>query len=237
MGGEVTKHRLVPWTVLILLVLVVWFFFVHGLAKSPASTPQEEESSPSAPVPFHSSPPELADAKTDAPQRIAAAINPKLMDFQKKIHDCLPDLTWVNIETADQLLKSEIAGNPVQKLEFEMENTHIELPDGSLRRIQLIPSEKVQSSKNSELRYFKLDSEGLPERIPLSEKETYRPSKEIIEALKSQGRVVFHQIKQHQWLKDGTQIEINEVDGRVFEIQIAKPDKTLSCRDIQCVCR
>lgn len=231
------KHRLVPWTVLVLLVLVVWFFFVHGLAKSPASQ-EEQESVPTSPMPFRRVPHELATEKNEVPTPASPveAMSPQVADFQKKIHDCFPDLNVEGITNSEQLLRQEVTDNPVQKTQFEMENTHIELPDGSLRRIHLIPSEKANSANILELRYFKLDAEGLPERIPLSDKETYNPSKEFIDSLKSQGRVVFHQTKEHRWLKDGTQIEINRVDHQIFELQISQPDKTLSCRALRCLC-
>jgi hypothetical protein len=226
----------------VLVVLFVSLFFMHGLAKPAGGggdkVPDggEGEIFPTA-VAMAESSSTMVKALPSANSSESSKKLAQQKDFQAKISDCFDNPRLASAETPEIFFKDLIAENPVKDSQFEMENTHVQLPDGSLRRIHLIPSDSSNNAKTLELRYFKLDGEGLPERIPLSRKQTINPSQEFIQSLKDQGKVVFHQLKQHQLLQDGTQVALNQVDDKIFEMQIFGADKTFSCRAMKCDCR
>lgn len=211
----------------VLVVLFISFFFMHGLAKTAGESSPSEEAVPSV----------VTTTAAGSAKSVEAIKREQQKDFQAKISECFENPHLTSAETPEIFLKNLIAENPVEDSQFEMENTHVQLPDGSLRRIHLIPSDSSNNAKTLELRYFKLDGEGLPERIPLSRQQTINPSHEFIQSLKNQGKVVFHQLKQHQLLQDGTQVALNQVDDKIFEMQIFGAGKTFSCRAMKCQCR
>jgi hypothetical protein len=159
-----------------------------------------------------------------------------LHQFQENIKACLgADLS--KNTTPENLIQNFLEKNPVQNSQFQLENTHVRLPDGSTRRLHVIQAENSNSKGARELRYFQLDAEGLPVRIPLNREETFNPRPEFLEALKHQGSVIFHQVKENKLLKDGTSLSLNMVNDKVFEFQVFGKDKTLSCRELDCLCR
>jgi hypothetical protein len=74
-------------------------------------------------------------------------------------------------------------------------------------------------------------------RIPLKPDETLNPKPEFVDSLKKQGSIIFHQIKEKKTLKDGTRVSLNTVNDHIFEFQIFGRDKTLSCRELDCLCQ
>jgi len=230
----VRRRRGLIFGVLVLVVLIVTFFFQHHFVPSESSAAAKGNSVFPTAVAVAATAEKYPE---QSPDKILQKKLAEQKDFQQKIDECFDNPQLTASDTPEIFLKNLIVENPVKDSQFEMENTHVQLPDGSLRRIHLIPSDSSNSKNAIELRYFKLDGEGLPERISLSRKQTINPSKEFIQSLKSQGKIVFHQVKQHQLLKDGTQISLNEVDNKIFEIQIFSSGKTFSCRAMKCDCR
>lgn len=221
----------------VLVVLFISFFFMHGLAKPAGDgSPSEEGAEVPTAVAMAASPSTPA-APTELLKSPKSLKLEQQKAFQAKLSECFENPHLTSAATPEIFFKNLIAENPVKNSQFEMENTHVQLPDGSLRRIHVIPSDSSNNAKTLELRYFKLDGEGLPERIPLSRRQTINPSPEFIQSLKDQGKVVFHQLKQHQLLQDGTQVALNQVDDKIFEMQIFGADKTFSCRAMKCDCR
>lgn len=221
------------WATAVLGVLLVSLFFKNGLRKNIGlinPSLSEAETTTSLPAVLN-----LATSTTlmAAEQRFSS----EQKEFQSKVAECFSSPALLSAETPEVFFRNLITENPVQESQFEMENTHIQLPDGSLRRLHLIPSDRSNNSKTLELRYFKLDADGLPQRIPLSKEQTFHPKPEFIQSLKDQGKVVFHQTKEHQLLKDGAQVSLDQVDDKIFEMQIFSADKTFSCRAMKCECR
>jgi hypothetical protein len=139
--------------------------------------------------------------------------------------------------SADALVEQILATHPAQKSQFEVENTHVRLKDGSIRRLHIIQSDQSGGKSARELRYFSLDAEGLPVPIPLPDKDRLDPKPEYIESLKKEGTVVYHQVKENRTLQDGSNISLDVINNSVYEFQLFGKEKTFSCRQLNCQCR
>lgn len=217
--------------------LAVDYFFLHILFQQKIRDQQqrEEEVVPKTEVPTSRLQPKAAPAKpTEVAYQEPKAVSAS--DFQSKATQCMgPELG--KSTTPDDLLRELFKNDPIVSSQFELENTHIQLPDGSERRMHLILADDTQHKGALELRYFKLDAEGLPERIPLSREQTYNPKPEFLQSLKSQGKTIYHETKDTRTLKDGTSMILTMIDDKVYEFQIFAQGKTFSCREMNCACR
>lgn len=235
------KQNKIRWGLVIVSLffigLAVDYFFLHILfqeklklqQKQEELLPPSEEPSSQRQQPAPSSPAAVTYQDPQVPATSAA-------QFQEKAEKCLGPQLGKN-PTPDELIQDLEKTNPVVKNQFQLENTHIQLPDGSQRRMHLIVADDTNHKNARELRYFKVDDEGLPERIALPPEQTYNPKPEFLESLKKQGTVIFHQTKDTKTLRDGTSMVLTMVNEKVYEFQIFNHGKTFSCRETNCVCR
>lgn len=121
--------------------------------------------------------------------------------------------------------------------EIELENYHLKLPDNSEKRVQLLYALDEQGKKRIELRLFKVESDSIPERIPLKPDETFNPTPEFISSQLSDGVLKFHQAKIKYVFSNGFKLFIDLQNKTVFELQVIGPVKSLNCREGNCVCR
>lgn len=153
-------------------------------------------------------------------------------NFEEELKKCLPGATDEN--------PTALAGRYTKQLketQLVVENWHLGLPNGEQRRLMLIPSDRENAKNRPEVRWFSVDSEGLPVPLKLDPEKAFDPKPEFIAQLKGQGTVIFQQRKESNTYKDGTHAEIEWVDGSVKEIQLRLSDRTLSCADKNCQCR
>jgi hypothetical protein len=247
---EVPRKRRIPWTlisvVLFLLGLSVDYMFFHvvfkekwnGITITPGSIMTKSPTSPLAsppPAPSASITESMASPHGDSSGSLAPEV---LQKFQKEIAHCFgADSPLAKSTNTDRLVEQILASNPTQKAQLEVENTHVRLKDGSIRRLHLIPSDTSSSQSAKELRYYSLDNEGLPVLIPLPEERRLNPTPEFLASLLSEGTVVFHQLKENRFLKDGSHLSLNTINTHVFEFQLFSKEKTFSCRELECQCR
>jgi hypothetical protein len=217
--------------------LAVDYFFLHLLFQEKLKEQQRlEEVMPTAEKPSA----QKLEAHPSAPTAVRLQEAPTSAgspaEFQEKATVCMgPELG--QSATPDDLIRNLEKTNPVVKSQFQLENTHIQLPDGSERRLHMIIADNTNHKNARELRYYKLDAEGLPERIELSSEQTYNPKPEYIQSLLSQGKIIYHETKDTKTLKDGTSMVLTKVNEKVYEFQIFTHGKTLSCREMSCLCR
>lgn len=235
------QDKKIRWGLIIVVFffvgLAVDYFFLHILFQVKLKEHQRlEQTLPPVEKPSSQQP----QASPSSPTTIAAqdpqAQAASLAQFQEKAAQCMgPELGKSG--SPDELMSALEKINPVVKSQFQLENTHIQLPDGSQRRMHLIVADNTNHKNALELRYFKLDAEGLPERIELSPEQTFNPKPAFLESLKKQGTVIFHQTKDTKTLKDGASLVLTKVNEKVYEFQIFNHGKTFSCREFNCVCR
>lgn len=150
-------------------------------------------------------------------------------NFLESLQKCAPEVAAQTIATPEALIEYLEKSTGVQAEELALENYHLTLPDGSVRRVHQILADNTNSRSVKELRFFKLDAEGYPERIPLKGSET-------LESLLAQGRIDRHEVKKQLRLKDGSSVSLETHDQRIFEFQFNNLGKILSCRYKECLC-
>ncbi|MGZ3801440.1 MAG: hypothetical protein ACXVCL_14835, partial [Bdellovibrio sp.] len=120
-------------------------------------------------------------------------------NFEQVLIECKPNSLKVSVKTPEAFLdqlKNELG---VKEQNKSVENFHLQLADGSQRRIQILTADNTNSNKNKELRLFKLDPEGYPERLPLQQNEN-------LETLLSSGTIIKHEVKVETIFKDGSSL-------------------------------
>ncbi len=236
----------IPWQrwaytfiVLILLGLAADYFFLHTLfphARLNTVAPAEPTKIVEASAPKSSE----ADTTQNSEMALSAGSQKEPggeNNFLKSLQACRADMTAQGVATPEALLAYlQKSIGKVSEIK-EVENYHVKLPDGSERRLHMIPSDKENSGDHVELRYFKLDAQGYPEKIQLKPEESLDPKAEFIHSLLSQGEVNYHQIRSIAKLKDESTLSLDIRDDKVFEFQWRGSDHTLSCRQLNCQCK
>ncbi|KYG67930.1 hypothetical protein AZI87_01250 [Bdellovibrio bacteriovorus] len=154
---------------------------------------------------------------------------PQQDNFLASLKACAPEIAAQAIATPEALLEYLQKSVGVAREEIAVENYHLTLKDGTLRRVHVIAADNTNSADKKEIRYFKLDAEGYPERLPLKSDET-------VESLLAQGTVTKHEVKSKLDLKDGSSVSLEMHDQRAFEFQYDNHGKVLSCRLRACQC-
>lgn len=150
-------------------------------------------------------------------------------DFKTVSQACLGS-AWSSYESFPEELKKVY---DVQSQVVDIENYHLKLPTGEERRIHIV----ADGRNNKTVRFFGLDSEGLPNPIPIENDLRSKPADEAVEELKKQGEVTFHQTKERWLLGNGTTLLVTFENNKPYEFQLFGPDKTLSCLKDSCQCR
>lgn len=235
------QDKKIRWGLIIIvfffLGLAVDYFFLHILFQVKMKEQQKQEQLlPTTEKPTSQHQQTAPVGPTEVVQQEPQAQAATTAQFQEKAAQCMgPELA--KNPTPDDLVRELEKTNPVVKSQFQLENTHIRLPDGSERRLHMIIADNTNHKNARELRYFKLDADGLPERIPLSPEQTFNPKPEFLRSLIGQGEVIYHQTKDSKTLKDGASMILTMVNNKVYEFQIFNHGKTFSCRELNCVCR
>lgn len=232
---QAPRQKQIRWAAIIISLffigLAIDYFFLHILFKEKMLREQQRQEQQQQENP--------SSSVTRNPTEVAGT-QPKgtpLSQFQDIIQKCLGDKDLANSSSPDTFVHKLEIKHPVKESQFQLENTHIRLEDGTTRRLHLIHTASTKNKNAKELRYFKLDAEGLPVSIPLKNEERMNPKPEFIEALKRQGTQIFHQVKENKILKDGTTLAINTVNDKIFEFQHFGKGNTLSCRELDCNCQ
>lgn len=155
---------------------------------------------------------------------------PKKDNFFVSLKKCAPEIAAQAIATPEALLEYLKKSVGLEAEETSVENFHLTLPDGSLRRIHVITADNTNSTNNKELRFFKIDPEGYPERVPLTSEDT-------LQSLLALGTITKHEAKLLYVLTDGTTANIEIHDQTVHEFQYNNHGTILSCRYKECRCR
>jgi hypothetical protein len=209
--------------ILIALGLVSEYFLVH---RSPVDSSQELVSH-NFTLNLLQSSPSPSDIQTGAINRFKEESQKD--NFLSSLKKCAPDLNDPTVDSPESLIQylSHEIGLTIK--DPILENYHLELRDGSIRRIQVLGSDNTNSSNKVEVRYFKLDAEGIPERIPF-------PPGESLQSLLTQSQVLRHELRTHWVLRNGTLLNLEWHDNSIYEFQMHHLGKILSCRYRSCTC-
>nr|WP_295905360.1 hypothetical protein [uncultured Bdellovibrio sp.] len=209
------------------------YFFFHILfhAKNGATA------TPETGAVIASSPTENQNTKTPDNSFLGEATNTEADttssskdNFLESLQLCAPEVAAQAIATPEALIEYLQKSVGVKEEEISLENYHLTMADGSKRRVHVITSDNTNSADKKEIRFFKLDEEGYPERLPLKGNET-------VASLLAQGKITKHEVKSQLVLKDGSSVALEKHDSKVFEFQYNNHGKTLSCRFKDCQCQ
>lgn len=202
------------------------YFFLHFLFY------QKNQPTHTGPEGTSSLNPEPVGKPNDVPV-LAQESNPaaaaKSDNFLESLKKCAPEIAAQAIGTPEALLLYLRQSVGVAKEETAYENYHMTVADGTERRIHVVTSDTSNSPDKKEVRFFKLDKEGFPERVAL------KPGEDLT-SLMSQGRVHTHEVKKEIQLKDKSTLGLEEHNEQIYEFQYNNHGKILSCRIRQCQC-
>lgn len=145
-------------------------------------------------------------------------------NFLITLQQCAPEIAAQAISTPDALFLYLRKSVGVITEDNTLENYNIILPNGSARRIEVLPGDK-----NNQLRYFEVNAHGVSKRLPLEKNQK-------LQQLLSQGILHNHRMKTLTMLKDGSQLDTEIHDNKVYEFQYNNHGKILSCRYTECRC-
>lgn len=244
---DIPQKRQIRWTLIILVLfflgLLVDYLFLHLVFKEKeaamAGSTVDGTGTNGADTVVQVPPPPPSENPQASPTVSTGTSSPAMIEkFQKEIVKCFgAESPYAKMSSADELVKQILETHPAQKSQFEVENTHVRLNDGSVRRLHLIQSDASGGKNTRELRYYSLDAEGLPVLIPLPDKDRLNPSEAFIDSLKKEGTVIYHQVKENRTLKDGSSISLDTINNSIYEFQLFSKEMTFSCREIICQCR
>lgn len=222
------KNWIIAAVVLFLVGAAADYYFLHILfhakhAEEHESFKNSDISPEPIPSPDDNFPGEKGDS-AEAPKAATAKDN-----FLVSLKACAPEVAAQAVATPEALIEYLQKSVGIAKEEVSLENYHITTPDGSQRRIHIITSDDTNSKTKKELRFFKLDNEGYPERLPIRADTT-------LDSLLSLGTTTRHEIRSTFGLKDGGVLDLEKHDKVVFEFQYNNHGKVLSCRLTDCSC-
>lgn len=213
--------------VLFILSLLADYYFLHILfhEKNNAASATISEGAREANDEEEEDDSFLGEGNTSESEQSDSNVN----SFLESLKGCAPEIAAQGIGTPEALVEYLQKSVGVANQDVFVENFHITLPDGSKRRVHVIMDDNTNSTQKKEIRFFKLDAEGYPDRLPLKNSDT-------LESLLALGTLTRHESKSLVTLKDDTFLEVEMHDNKVFEFQYNNQGRILSCRYTDCVC-
>lgn len=182
-----------------------------------------------------------ADAPTSTANSAADKTAPGSQDnFLQTLQDCHNEVSSQGITTPEALMDYLDRSIGKNSQNIEIENYIYFLPDGSERRVHLVQADNTNSKDKRELRFFGVDREGYPQKIELTPEQKSMPLEDLKKSLLAQGELKDHQVKSTVNLRDGSFLNLETHNDKVYEFQWRgnEPgDRTLSCRNRACVCQ
>lgn len=152
----------------------------------------------------------------------------RLTDFRTAAEACLGG-TWTTASTLAADLEKTYG---VQSKSRDIENFHLKTPSGEEKRIHIT----MESPDKKQVRFFAVDSEGLPVPIPLTSEQRQLSADQLIESLKTEGQIFLHQSKERWLLGNGSSFIVTFENNETREFQIFGASRTLSCLENSCQC-
>ena len=212
--------------ILFALGAVTDYFFLHVLFQQKNQTMQVPGDGGSTLSPEPVGKPN--DVPVLAPDS-ATADGKKTDNFLDSLKKCAPEIAAQAVATPEALLLYLRQSVGIASESVSYENFHMKVADGSERRIHVVTTDASNSPDKKEIRFFKLDKEGFPEKIPLKSSDT-------LQSLMAQGQVHTHEVKREVLLKDKTNLNVEEHNDQIYEFQYSNHGKILSCRVRHCQC-
>jgi hypothetical protein len=219
---------------LFLGLVLLAFQFSKPNPPQPAVTTSQVTTKDSHGNPAQPSVPE--SAATESTPAVVAATSPtgqtvERQKFTEALRDCAPERLGT-ASVLENLLESLESESPAPK-QTQWRNYQMTWSDGTERRIMIVPQEGSQTGKAWDLRFFKVDAEGLPEVEALP--ENIRGTQDLAQLL-AQGEVLNQNEAYHLALADHEHLMIERRNGQIVDFQWRRGDKSMLCSVERCTC-
>ncbi|WP_413586832.1 hypothetical protein [Bdellovibrio sp. HCB274] len=223
------KHWVIWATVLFALGVAADYYFLHILF------PQKQEILHGAVTDQQPSPGAMAaathmDSTLYGEAGNAAVVADSGKDtFNESLRACAPEIAAQAVGTPEALIEYLRKSLGIKSETILLENYHLDLPNGSKRRIHVIGEDDTNSKNKKVVKFYKLDAQDLPEEIPLRADDT-------IEKLLASGKITRVEKKMELKLKDDSSASLEMHDNKIFQFQFNNHGKILSCLYKECQC-
>lgn len=97
-------------------------------------------------------------------------------------------------------------------------------------RIETDYSDSDQSSRR--LLYFKVDAQGQPTLIPISNEQSKDPTETFIASLQKDGEVYEEEKGERAYFENGQEMVLSEKNGKIDDLEVSNGSKTFRCAGI-----
>ncbi|MNJ96655.1 hypothetical protein D3C87_143840 [compost metagenome] len=146
-------------------------------------------------------------------------------NFLATLQSCLPEISSQGIATPEALVEYFKKSIGVKNEVKDIENYHMKLVDGSIRRIHVI---NTNNGKDN-IQLYKVPSQGTPERVEM-------PANETLETLLSQGEVMQTESMENLTLKDDATLTLEIHNKTIFDLLYRGHGKQFRCHLTTCAC-
>jgi hypothetical protein len=150
-------------------------------------------------------------------------------NFIESLALCSPQLSEKNITTPENLIQALRKSDSFKSEDIAIENFHLILKDGTERRVHVVTTDNTNSNHKKEIHLYRLDDEGYPVSLALSQNET-------LDSLLTMGEMKKHEMTSELKFKDGQSLNLEMHDQQVYEFQLMNGGKILSCHNRACRC-
>lgn len=112
-------------------------------------------------------------------------------------------------------------------------NWHLQMSDGSEKRLRLEINEDEEGVQYKELKYFSVDGEGLPTPLPLTKEQSENPTDDFIQQMLKSGEVLYKEKAGYLAFSGGEHVEYFERNGVLSELEFQKNDRYYRCQGLK----
>lgn len=146
------------------------------------------------------------------------------------LHQKVNDMAPMTYESLMGLISLEL-GTP--ELTDRWSIWRLKNNQGEERRIRLISAD-TNGAPEQELSYYKLDNEGIPERIEIAGKrKIMNPSNEDIHQLLASGEIFYSEYAKSGLFTNGETLNFVEINGLLTEFEIQHDNKIFICHSLE----
>lgn len=197
---------------------------------SDSKTPAPVQKIP-APLPVTVST-QVEEKKTAPP-----TVTKKFAQYLDELGTCLQIKNGLNsnqeplLDNLNVSVRSEL-GDLIEQSD-DWSNTHVRLPNGEERRLRVEVEGTGEESSAKVLKYYGVDKENLPIRLPLPPEKTKNPSATFIASLENEGTVFLREKGVRGAYAQGAEIYYTERNGQLVDLELTYNKRTFRCSSLE----
>lgn len=198
--------------------------------------PQEKMGDPvgSAPAVQEESEPEESSQEetvTEEDRKNFSLIATDLLDCFDVHSDALPEELPLQMESI--LTPLQKAMGPTNARQDRWMNWNLTMKDGTEKRLRLEVNSLDEGMNTKELKYYAVDSEGLPVPIEIEEANRFNPSDEVLNQMLNEGEVTSKERAASATFVNGATVDYIETDGVLSEFEFQNNNRYFRCQNLK----